>query len=123
VLRKCGREKTLELDAADLVALAGDYKAIDNGDANAEEFFDLKPKASAPVTDLKDKLRAAAAPKPAEPSGALPVRLGEEAYTWLVTDGEVERLVKAVGPDLRCTCGQRRGCAHVLALERFRKQA
>jgi hypothetical protein len=125
VLRKTGREKTLELDANDLVALAGDYKAIDNGDANAEELFELRPKAAAGAADLKDKLRAAT--KPAESSGALPVRLGQEAYTWLVTDGNVERLVKAVGPELHCNCGLRqtpgRLCAHILAVEGFRKQA
>jgi len=120
VLRKTGKEKTLELDAADLVALASDYKAIDNGDANADELFDLKPKATAPVTDLKDKLRAAA--KPAETPSGMIVRLGNEPLTWVVMQGSLQRLVEADGPNLKCNCGQR-NCAHVLAVERFRGQA
>jgi hypothetical protein len=120
VLRKTGRDKTPELDAADLVALAGDYKAIDNGDANAEELFDLRAKAAAPVTNLKDKLRAAATPQPT----SLTVRLASEPGMYIVGDGTVERLVTDDTVALACPCGaKRQPCPHVLAVEAFRKQA
>jgi hypothetical protein len=57
ILAKADKAKVAELTIEDLVLLAADYKAIENGDANADEPFEIKAKTAA-ATDLKSKLKA-----------------------------------------------------------------
>jgi SWIM zinc finger len=52
------------------------------------------------------------------------VVLGKEPSTYIVAEGALERLVTDDGVGLACNCGAKRGpCPHVLAVERYRKQA
>jgi hypothetical protein len=124
---KAGKAKVAELDAADLVSLAGDFKAIENGDANANELFELKEaKPAAAPADLKSKLKAtveASAPEPGPKAGSqLQVRAGTMPFTYYVSDGVKEHLVGLDGDRTSCNCGaapKGGGCAHTAAAEQF----
>jgi hypothetical protein len=134
ILAKLGKEKVGELQLDDLVALAGDYKAIENGDANADELFDLKPRASAAATDLKSKLRArveqgpkAEAPQAkAEPAArGITVTPGKQPFTYYVSDGFQEFLTSVDGDTHSCNCEfyttMQGTCKHIEAVEHHRQ--
>jgi hypothetical protein len=129
VLQKCGREKTAELDLNDLVMLAADYKAIENGDAHASELFELKEaKPAGAATDLKSKLKAQveAAPKPngepvTTPSAVVSVKPGKQPFTYYVKDELGEYLTSVDGDKTSCNCGVKQPCTHVYTVERFIK--
>jgi hypothetical protein len=132
ILAKVGKEKIADLVLDDLVMLAADYKAIDNGDANASELFELKEtKPAGAATDLKSKLKAQvdqapkAEAKPESKAGKhMAVRLGEEAFTFMVNDGMKEYLVKDDGVALQCDCGVTKGpCPHTKAVEAFQNRS
>jgi hypothetical protein len=143
ILLKTGKEKTADLVLHDLVMLAADYKAIENGDAHASELFELKEaKPSGAATDLKSKLQAqvgsdvgsglakAATPAPsvngepvATPSGVVSVKPGKQPFTYYVTDASGEHLAHVDGDKHSCNCGTMVNgtCTHVEAVERFIK--
>jgi SWIM zinc finger len=130
ILAKVGKEKTADLNLDDLVMLAADYKAIENGDAHASELFELKEaKPTGAATDLKSKLKAQveAAPK-AEISvsvhtAQISVRPAKMPFTYYVTDATGEYLTGVDGDKKSCNCSsQSKGpCAHIEAVERYLK--
>jgi hypothetical protein len=147
VLAKVGKAKVGELDLNDLVLLAADYKAIENGDANADELFDLKPRASAAAADLKAKPRAhvgvgvdlgsdvarapqqAPKPEPTKPTKVegswsdVTVKPGKQPFSYYTADQKGEYLTHVDGDRRSCNCGHKPdgGCAHVQAVEAFIK--
>jgi hypothetical protein len=92
ILAKAGKEKVADLNFDDLVMLAADYKAIENGDAHASELFELKEAKPAAATDLKSKLKAQVeqAPKaetnPEPKPAGITVKPGKMPFTYYVID-------------------------------------
>jgi hypothetical protein len=129
ILAKTMRASIEGLDIDDIVALSGDLKSIESGAENAAALFPAG-RPETPKLDLKDKLKATVeastkAPEPTpKPTGAITVKLGPdgEPFTWLAHDGQREYVVKDDGVALLCSCGAKKGpCAHVSAVEKFRK--
>jgi hypothetical protein len=137
ILAKMGKAKIEGLDIDDLVGLSADFRAIDTGNANASELFDLSKPASSAGIDIKDKLKAKvdgaattppAAGKKLDPEvkigDGIQVRLGAKPFTWFVTDGVSEYLVSQSDGAYICNCKPRcTDCAHVAAAQRFAAQA
>jgi hypothetical protein len=145
VLAKAGKERVADLVLEDLVMLAADYKAIENGDAHASELFELREaKPSGVATDLKSKLKAQVGvgvdvggdvakasqqvPKfngepVATPSGVVSVKPGKQPFTYYVTDMSGDHLTHVDGDKHSCNCGKMVNgtCAHIDAVERFIK--
>jgi hypothetical protein len=123
ILQRTGQERIADLGLDDLVMLAADYKAIDNGDVNASELFELKEAKPAAGMDLKSKLKAQAmaaerpiaghaveqAPKAersiAEHASQITVKPGKQPFTYYVNDGMGEYLTAVDGDKMSCNCG------------------
>jgi hypothetical protein len=137
VLAKVGKAKVGELDLNDLVLLAADYKAIENGDAHASELFELKEAKPAGAADLKSKLKAQVeqAPKAevkpelrsseglrrfgeasssASSEGAMQpkptdviVKPGKQPFSYYTADQKGEYLTSVDGDRKSCNCGHK----------------
>jgi hypothetical protein len=131
ILAKVGKEKLAELGLNDLVLLAGDYKAIENGDAHASELFELKETKPDAATDLKSQLKAQVegAPK-AEPPKSEPkptdvsVKPSKMPFAYYTAEQNGEYLTQVDGDKHSCNCGHKPDgtCAHVAAVLRFLKE-
>jgi hypothetical protein len=125
ILAKVGKEKLAELNLDDLVMLAGDYKAIENGDAHASELFELKEAKPAAATDLKSKLKTQveATPKADPNLTDIIVKPGKMPFTYYVTDATGEYLTSVDGDKHSCNCSHKgQGpCAHAQTVERYMK--
>jgi hypothetical protein len=129
ILAKAGKDKLGDLNLDDLVLLAADYKAIENGDAHASELFELKEaKAAAPANDPKSKLKAqveatpkAEAPKAETKPTDVIVKPGKQPFTYYTADQHGEYLTHVDGDQKSCNCGHKPddSCVHVEAVERF----
>jgi hypothetical protein len=150
ILLRTGKDKIAELTLDDLVMLAADYKAIENGDANANELFELRDaKPAAATADLKLKLKAQvgrqetpasevdatgdlrarhsvardqveATPKATDVIG----KPGKMPFTYYTGGQTGEYFPHLDGDQRSCNCGPqgRVGtCVHVDAVERFMK--
>jgi hypothetical protein len=124
ILAKAGKERLAELVLEDLVMLAADYKAIENGYAHASELFELREaKPAAANNNLKSKLKAQveqapkAEPKPTDFS----VNPGTQPFTYYVKGATGEYLTSVSGDESSCNCGVAKGrqCAHIDAVVRF----
>jgi hypothetical protein len=126
ILAKTLRDKVDGLDVDDIVQLSGDLKSIQNRAESAAVLFPAG-RAETPKLDLKDKLKAQveSAPKADPKAGKhISVRLGEEAFTFLVNDGMKEYLVADDSVALKCNCGVTKGpCAHTKAVEAYQNQS
>jgi hypothetical protein len=143
ILAKTMRDKVEGLDVDDIVALSGDLKSIESSSENAATLFPAG-RAEPQKMDLKDKLKAQADLMPkrdpgmansmavgaqppkaeAEPKAGkhMAVRVGEEAFTFMVNDGMQEYTVKDDGIALKCNCGVTKGpCPHTKAVEAHQK--
>jgi hypothetical protein len=138
ILQKAGKDKLADLVLEDLVMLAADYKAIENGDAHASELFELKEaKPAAGQTDLKSKLKAqvTAAERPitgnaveqapkAEPKYIdFTIKPGKQPFSYYVSNGVQEFLTSVDGDRKSCNCGHKPdgSCVHVQGVEAFIK--
>jgi hypothetical protein len=126
ILSKVGQEKVAELSLDDLVLLAGDYKAIENGDATADELFELNATRPAAAADLKSKLKSqveqAAAKAAPHPTDVL-VKPGTMPFTYDTADRTGAYLTHVDGDRQSCNCGHQPdgGCRHVAAVEMSRR--
>jgi hypothetical protein len=129
ILAKADKAKVAELTLEVLVLLAGDYKAIENGDANADELFEIKSTKPAAATDLKAKLKAQVecTPRPepkAEPKPTdVIVKPGQQPFTYYTADQHGEYLTSVDGDQRSCNCGHKPdgACVHVVAVGSFMK--
>jgi len=128
ILAKAGKERLADLNLEDLVMLAADYKAIENGDAHASELFELKEAKPAAATDLKSKLKAQveAAPKAETKVDVTPaeviVKPGKQPFTYDTADQHGQYLTSVDGTIRSCNCGNTNGaCVHIDAVERYIK--
>jgi len=128
VLAKIGKAKVEALDIDDLVKLSADFKAIQNGDVNASEIFDLAKPATTGV-DLKDKLKSKVenvttvgkqVDSASQSSGSTQVREGAKPFTWFVNDGLNEYLVSETDGIYTCNCKPKcTDCTHVSTTREF----
>jgi hypothetical protein len=130
ILAKVEKAKITERNLDDLVLLAGDYKAIENGDAHASELFELKEANPAAATDLKSKLKAQVeqAPKSESPKAEpkvtdVIVKPGTEPFTYHTADAHGEYLTTVDGHRMECNCTPEIGeiCIHARAVEAYIK--
>jgi hypothetical protein len=125
ILLKAGKDKLADLVLEDLVMLAGDYKAIENGDAHASELFEIKEAKPAGATDLKSKLKAQveAAPKAEPKLTDVIVKPGKQPFSYYTADQHGEYLTSLEGERKSCNCGHKPdgSCVHVAAVERYIK--
>ena len=130
ILAKVGKDKLQDLNLEDLVMLAADYKAIENGDAHASELFELKEAKSAAATDLKGKLKAqieatpkAEAPKAEAKTTDVIVEPGKQPFSYYTADQHGEYLTSVAGDEKSCNCGHQPdgSCVHVTAVEAYVK--
>jgi DNA primase catalytic subunit len=130
ILAKTMRDKVEGLDIDNLVELKDDLRSIESGSESAASLFPAG-RAEAPKMDLKDKLKAQVESTPkAEPKAEskagkhMAVRLGTEAFTFLVNDGMQEYTVKDDTVALKCNCGVTKGpCPHTKAVEAFQNRS
>jgi hypothetical protein len=122
ILAKTMRDKIDGLDIDNLVKLKGDLKSIESGAESAATLFPTG-RAETPKIELKDKLKAQvdstskATPDP-KAGKHMAVRLGEEAFTFIVNDGMKEYTVTDDTVALKCNCGVTKGpCPHTKAVE------
>jgi hypothetical protein len=128
ILAKAGKEKLADLVLEDLVMLAADYKAIENGDAHASELFELKEAKPAAANDLKSKLKAQveSAPKAeTKTEGWIDVKPGKQWFTYYMTDVSGDHLTHVDGNKHSCNCEfftlMKDICKHVEAVEHYIK--